>query len=157
MPRSARGSTAAPASAALPIRSARCRPDPHPPRLLNHDHRGKRTMLIHLRRNAVAYLALFVALGGSSYAAVKLGRNAVKTRNIAPNAVTSQKVKNGTLLAADFKSGQLLPGPKGDIGARGPKGDDGAKGAKGDKGDAGAPGVSALSALPAGSTESGTY
>jgi hypothetical protein len=111
-------------------------------------------MLIHLRRNAVAYLALFVALGGSSYAAFKLGRNAVKSVNIAPNAVTSPKVKDGSLTAADFAAGALPAGPKGDTGAQGPKGD---TGSQGPKGDTGAPGTSALSTLPAGSTESGTY
>lgn len=44
----------------------------------------------------VAYLALFVALGGSSYAAVTLERNSVRTKHIARGAVTSAKV----LLAA---------------------------------------------------------
>jgi hypothetical protein len=111
-------------------------------------------MLIHLRRNAVAYLALFAALSGTSYAAVKLGRNAVKTPNIAPNAVTSAKVRNGSLLAADFKAGQLPAGARGDAGPAGPTG---APGATGAKGDTGAPGTSALSSLPAGSTESGTF
>ena len=88
----------------------------------------------------VAYLALFIALGGSSYAATKLSRNAVKSTNIASNAVTSSKVKNGSLLAKDFKAGQLPKGAKGDQGAAGPAGPAGAggaagaPGAKGDKG-----------------------
>jgi hypothetical protein len=46
--------------------------------------------------------------------------------------VTSVKVKNGSLLAADFKAGQLPSGPqgpKGEPGAQGPKGDTGAPGA----------------------------
>jgi hypothetical protein len=70
----------------------------------------------------VAYLALFVALGGSSYAAVTLKRNSVKSENIAKNAVTSPKVKNGSLLFRDFKAGQLpagVQGPKGDKGDQG--------------------------------------
>jgi hypothetical protein len=86
----------------------------------------------------VAYLALFVALGGSSYAAVKLGKNSVKGRNIAANAVTSPKVKNGSLLKADFKAGQL---PRGDQGERGPKGDQGEPGTDGAPGKDGAPGT----------------
>ncbi len=49
----------------------------------------------------VAALALFVALGGAAYA-VKLGKNDVKTRNIASGAVT------GSRLAADaVKSAKL--------------------------------------------------
>ena len=61
---------------------------------------------------AVALLALVVALGGTSYAAAALARNsvgspqlkagAVKTVDLGNNAVTSAKVKNGTLGAADL-------------------------------------------------------
>lgn len=94
--------------------------------------------------NVMATIAVFVALGGSSYAAVSLGRNAVKNRNIAPNAVTSGKVKNGSLLSKDFKAGQL---PKGD------KGDTGAKGNTGAKGDTGTPAVVKLTSLHYSSTD----
>jgi hypothetical protein len=90
---------------------------------------------------AVAMLALFVALGGSSYAAVKLAKNSVKAKQIAPNAVGASEIKaravrsgevrDGSLLAQDFKAGQLPAGAKGE------KGDPGAKGDKGDKGDTG--------------------
>ena len=86
---------------------------------------------------------MFVALGGSSYAAVVLTRNSVKNRHIANNAVTSNKVKDGSLLSKDFKAGQLvagapgLPGAKGETGAPGAAG---APGATGEKGAAGAPG-----------------
>ena len=95
----------------------------------------------HLRRNLVAYLALFVALSGTSYAAVKLGRNAVKGSNIAPGAVTSPKVKNGSLLAADFAPGQLPVGPAGPTGARGAQGIQGIPGTPGTNGKDGAPGA----------------
>ena len=90
--------------------------------------------------NVMATIAVFVALGGGAYAATSLPRNAVKSFNIAPNAVTSSKVKNGSLLPVDFKRGQLpagAQGPKGDAGPRGdagPKGDTGAKGATGPQG-----------------------
>jgi hypothetical protein len=93
---------------------------------------------------AVALIALFVALGGSSYAAVTLAKNSVKAKQIAPNAVRASEIKasavrsaevrNGSLLAQDFKTGQLPAGPKGDKGDTGEKGD---KGDKGDTGDAG--------------------
>jgi hypothetical protein len=39
-------------------------------------------MLAHLRPNAVAYVALFVALTGTSYAAIKLPANSVGTKQI---------------------------------------------------------------------------
>ena len=64
----------------------------------------------------------------------QLQRNAVKARQLAPNAVRSAHVLNGSLLAVDFKEGQLPQGPKGE---------------KGDKGDRGAP--AALS-CPTGTT-----
>jgi hypothetical protein len=79
----------------------------------------------HVRANAVAYLALFVALGGTSYAAVKLPKNSVGTAQIKKNAVTSKKVKDRSLLLKDFKAGQLPAGPKGDKGDPGAKGDTG--------------------------------
>lgn len=58
----------------------------------------------------VACLALAVALSGTSYAKVlALPFNSVGTPQLKPNAVISSKVKNNTLLAADFKAGQLPP------------------------------------------------
>jgi trimeric autotransporter adhesin len=80
--------------------------------------------------NVMATIAVFIALGGSSYAAVNLKKNSVRATNIAKgavtspkiakNAVTSAKVKDGSLLSQDFKPGQLLVGPKGDTGPSGP-------------------------------------
>lgn len=111
----------------------------------------------------VAYLALFVALGGTSYAAVSLSRNDVrskhiknghvKKRDIAKNAVNSRRVKDGTLLSKDFKPGELVSGAPG---PQGPKGDTGAKGDKGDKGDTGEAGP-LLATLPSGKTLVGQY
>jgi hypothetical protein len=67
--------------------------------------------------NVVATIALFVALGGSGYAAVTLSKNSVtsksikngqvKTADLAKNAVTSAKIKDFSLLPKDFKSGVL--------------------------------------------------
>jgi hypothetical protein len=84
--------------------------------------------------NVMSTLAVFIALGGASYAAVTLPKNSVGTKQLKKNAVTSSKVKNGSLLSKDFKAGQLPQGPKGDTGAPGVKGDTGAKGDKGDTG-----------------------
>lgn len=58
-----------------------------------------------------------------------LAKSSVGTKQLKRNAVTSVKVKDGSLLAADFKAGQIPPGPKGDPGPQGPKGDAGASGA----------------------------
>jgi hypothetical protein len=85
-----------------------------------HPHR----LLAFARRHAVALLALFVALGGTSYAAAKLPRN----------SVTSATVKDRSLLARDFKRGQL---PRGARGPAGPAGAAGAAGAPGPTGPAG--------------------
>ena len=67
----------------------------------------------HLRGNVVAYLALFVALGGTSYAAATLPRNSVTAKQIAARAVGSAELKNGAVTSQkvrglrleDFKPG----------------------------------------------------
>ena len=102
---------------------------------------------------AIALLALFCSLGGTGYAAVQLGKGAVKSRHLASGSVNSAKVKDRSLLARDFKRGQLPAGLKGDpgpAGAPGVKGDGGAGGPKGDQGAPGAPGPGARWALVAG-------
>jgi hypothetical protein len=75
--------------------------------------------------NVIATLALFLALGGTSYAALKLPKNSVGSKQLKANAVTTAKVKAGSLLTSDFRSSQRsrLRGPagaKGDQGAPGP-------------------------------------
>lgn len=75
-----------------------------------------------------ATLALVVALGtGGAYAAAKIdGRTikagTVRTAQLGKNAVTSPKVKNGSLRAVDFKAGQLPAGAPGPAGPEGPEG-----------------------------------
>jgi hypothetical protein len=93
--------------------------------------------------NIIASLALFIALGGVSWAAVSLPQASVGNRQLKANAVTTEKVRNGSLLATDFKPGQLPVGPRGLAGTQGIpglKGDPGAKGATGPMGDPGAKG-----------------
>jgi hypothetical protein len=102
-------------------------------------------MLRHLRTNAIAYVALFVALGGTSYAAAALPRNSVGSSQLKSNAVTSAKVKNRSLGTADLSGAAVAAlrgaagpagaaGPKGDAGAQGPAGPQGVAGPKGDPG-----------------------
>ena len=45
----------------------------------------------HLRSNAIAYLALFVALGGTSYAATSLPAGSVGTRQLKNHSITPIK------------------------------------------------------------------
>jgi hypothetical protein len=54
----------------------------------------------HLRANAIAYLALFVALGGTSYAAINLPARSVGTRQLRDGSVTSRKLANGSVTPA---------------------------------------------------------
>ena len=95
----------------------------------------------------LAATALVVAVFGSTplgHAAgnLILAKNSVGAPQLKRNAVTGLKVKNGTLMAADFKAGQVPAGPQG------PKGDPGAQGPKGDKGDTGAQGAQGATGLP---------
>ena len=90
----------------------------------------------------VAVTALVVAVFGSTplgHAAARmvLPNNSVGKAQLKTNAVTGLKVKNGTLLAADFKAGQLPAGPQG---AKGDPGAQGSQGAQGPQGLQGPPG-----------------
>jgi hypothetical protein len=71
--------------------------------------------------NVVSLFAVFVALGGSAYAAGVLPVNSVGTAQLKGGSVTSGKVKDGTLKAADFSKDQL-EGPTGAMGPVGPAG-----------------------------------
>jgi len=81
----------------------------------------------------LAATALLVAVLGATPVGQAAGRlvlpkNSVGAVQLKKSAVTGLKVKNGSLLAADFKAGQLPSGPQG------PKGDAGAQGAQGVQG-----------------------
>lgn len=98
---------------------------------------------ISLRRPSpalvIACIALGIALGGTGYATVlqvpknsvgtaQLKSSAVTNGKLAPNAVTSAKVRNRSLLRADFAAGQLPAGPAGPTGPTGPAGPPGVSG-----------------------------
>lgn len=57
----------------------------------------------------VSIVALVVALGGASYAAIQIPKNSVGTKQIKNRAVNSNKVKDGSLLLKDFRNGQVKP------------------------------------------------
>jgi hypothetical protein len=119
------------------------------------------------RRQPIALLALFVALGGTSFAASRSG-GAGGSNDVIHGCVgkrtgrlriVDSPIRCGTLETPiafnregprgpqGLRGPQGDPGPKGATGAAGPKGDAGAAGAKGDtgapgaKGDTGAPGA----------------
>lgn len=107
--------------------------------------------------NVTSTIALVVALGGTTaYAANTISSGdinngqvksadivtgQVKNADLAGNAVTSSKVRNGVLLAKDFKAGQLPAGATGATGAAGAKGDP----------------EPFVTTLPSGKTETGAY
>jgi hypothetical protein len=85
----------------------------------------------------VSCIALLAALGGTGYAAMAPPPNSVGTKQLKNGAVVASKVKLRSLLARNFKRGELPRGPRGRQGARGLTG---AAGAQGPSGAAGAKG-----------------
>lgn len=74
--------------------------------------------------NVTATVALFVALGGSSYAALTLPRNSVGDRQIRAGAVRSSEVKDRSLRLRDLSvpTRKSLQGQRGEAGPAGPAG-----------------------------------
>ena len=61
-----------------------------------------RRAVVHLRRNAVGYLALSIALGGTSYAAAQLPRNSVGSDQVRANAVGPSELRAGAVRPGDL-------------------------------------------------------
>lgn len=76
-------------------------------------------MLHHIRANAVAYLALFVALGGTGYAATSLPAGSVGARQIRNHVIQPVKLDpnyiggNVRLWASVSASGRIVAGGRG--------------------------------------------
>src|SRR3954452_23646976 len=115
--------------------------------------------------NVCASLALFIALGGTSYAALSLPRDSVGQRELRarsvgaselmPGAVTSRSVHDGSIAPRDLSAAARaslagppgpigLTGPAGPTGALGERGPQGLQGQQGPKGDQGPPGANAM-------------
>ena len=60
--------------------------------------------------NVISLMALFVALGGASYAAVTLPKNSVKAKQIAKNAVGASEIKRNAVRGAEIKSNAVAGG-----------------------------------------------
>lgn len=96
-----------------------------------------RSMLKRLARRhtaAVAYLALFAALGGSAYAA-----GTITGKNIKDGTITGTDVKNHSLSADKLSQAALtsLANARGPVGTQGPNGATGPAGPQGPKGGTG--------------------
>lgn len=91
--------------------------------------------------SVLAVLALIAALGGTGYAAFRLPKGSVGTSQLKDGAVTARKVRLHSLLAVDFKPGQLRSGANGTTGGNGAAGGQGPAGTQGAPGPAGAAGT----------------
>lgn len=97
-----------------------------------------------LRRNTIALLALFLALGGTSYAAATLiSGSQIKPHTIAKNRLTNKAIKQ-------------LRGNRGPRGLQGPAGQRGPTGAQGARGATG-PAGPFTNTLPSGMTVRGVF
>lgn len=111
-------------------------------------------LLAALRRQSIGVVALFVALGGTGYAAVKLDANSVGTREIRAGGVASSEIRNGSITSTDVKDRSLRATDfaagvlSGAAGAAGPAGPAGPAGAAGPAGPAGAPGAKGADGSP---------
>ena len=109
--------------------------------------------------NVTATIALFVALGGTGYAAYSLPRDSVGPRELKANSVGSSELRSGAVASSSVRDGSLnlrdfsaaarqalagSPGPQGPAGPSGPKGEPGASGATGVTGLTGPPGPRAI-------------
>jgi hypothetical protein len=81
----------------------------------------------YLRRHHIGLLALFIALGGTSYAAVSLSANSVGKRELKNQAVGSSELKDGSIKKRDLRERLYnnlrrggSPGPAGPQGPPGP-------------------------------------
>ncbi len=77
--------------------------------------------------NVTATLALFIALGGTSYAAVSLPRNSVGSAQLRSSAVSSAEIRDRSIRLRDVspttrRQLQGQAGPQGPAGAPGPAG-----------------------------------
>jgi hypothetical protein len=115
--------------------------------------RAIRTFLRHARRDVVAYLALFVALGGTSYAAIKLPAGSVGSKQLRKGAVTTSKISKKTRTALRGARGRT--GRTGAVGRPGGTGPSGPAGPTA-SGSGSTPGTVALSAAPATVVDLGT-
>jgi hypothetical protein len=76
----------------------------------------------YLRRHHIGLLALFIALGGTSYAAVSLSANSVGARELKNRAVGSSELKDRSIMKRDLRERLLASLRRGGSGTPGPAG-----------------------------------
>jgi Collagen triple helix repeat (20 copies) len=96
--------------------------------------------LFRRHTTAVAYVALFAALGGSAYAAATITGASIKDGTVTGSDVKNRSLGANKLSPKALHSLAARPGPQGAPGAPGPKGDKGEAGARGPAGPKGDPG-----------------
>src|SRR6266496_2409361 len=101
----------------------------------------------YMKRHHLALFALFLALGGTSFAA----SNALLARN----SVGTAQVINGSLQTIDLRK-EALKALKGNTGPRGPAGTQGAQGAQGSAGATGAQGAQGVQGVQGAPGQSAT-
>ena len=94
--------------------------------------------------NVMSTVAVFLALGGVSYAAIKLPANSVGTRELRNRSIRTQDLASSTLHSLKGVRGltgargvQGVQGSVGPLGPLGPKGDTGSQGLRGETGSTG--------------------
>jgi hypothetical protein len=117
--------------------------------ILGRVKRRHMSLLGYVRNHHVGLLALFVALGGTAYAAVQLPANSVGTSQIAAGAVTLNKIAPELRVA--LRGWGRFHGARGPTGATGPAGSTGPAGATGQRGATGQAGATGATG-PAGAT-----
>ena len=120
-------------------------------------------LALHLRNNLIAYLALSVALGGSSYAAVQSSQAPPKKiracyakKNGSLRVITKGKCRKRTEKSLAWNQAGVA-GPIGPAGLQGPQGDKGEQGPQGIQGLKGDKGETGPATGPAGGDLGGTY
>jgi hypothetical protein len=96
-----------------------------------------------LRRQSIGIVALFVALGGTGYAAATLPKDSVRAKQIKANAVGGPEIKDAAVTGGDVQDRSLSVAdfagglPAGEPGPQGPVGETGQRGPAGETGTAG--------------------
>ena len=93
--------------------------------------------LLRGHATAVAYVALFAALGGSAYAAATITGASIKDGTVSGRDVRDRSIGANELTQKARDALASKPGPQGAPGAKGDTGDRGAPGSAGPKGDRG--------------------
>jgi hypothetical protein len=93
--------------------------------------------------NITATVALFLALGGTGWAAARLARNSVGPAQIRTNAVGAAEIRTGAVRTNELRNGSIAlddlsttarDALRGPAGARGPTGPEGPRGPQGPQG-----------------------